>query len=173
MNQLKNNKKRMANFNLKILFLFFIGINSLNAQIVESDSIRISNNNCATRFVRDYMFKMGIFEKNDTKEKPLNSRELVKGSEFEKEVNGVFLISPLSAHRRKLIVLKKEDKIKILTFNDVSTSMIDLISFLRDIKSSDEDLYNYINAIQTYLRYSKNTIKNSTKIDNSDWLRCK
>ena len=54
----------MKNFILKIGVLLFITISS-NAQEV-SDSIRIADNNCATKLARDYMYRMGIFEKENS-----------------------------------------------------------------------------------------------------------
>ncbi len=160
----------MKNFILKIGVLLFITISS-NAQEV-SDSIRIADNNCATKLARDYMYRMGIFEKENSKVNSLKSKELLKESEFESEENGVFLISPLSSHRRKLIVLKKGNQIKVLTFNDVNKSLLELIKFFQDIKTNDEEVFKYINAVQVYLQYSKNTIKTNNKIENSDWINC-
>jgi hypothetical protein len=142
-----------------------------NAQEV-SDSLKITNDNCATRLAKDYMLKMGTVEQNQ-KQYHLRSSELLKGTDFEKESNGVFLISTFSAHRRKVIVLKKENQIKLLTFSNVGESLIELISFLDDIKSNNDELLKYIDAIQTYLEYSKNTIKANTKISNSEWVNCK
>lgn len=158
---------------VKLGLFLLIGINSLNAQVkVEPDSIKIGNNNCATKLARDYMFKMGTIDSKGYKQKPLRSSELLKGSEFEKEANGVFLISPLTTHRRKLIVLKKGNQIKLLTFNNISNSLIELISFLRDIDTSNDELLKYIDSIQIYIESSKNTIKANNKMDNSDWIKC-
>ena len=163
----------MENSVTKIIFLILLWVQSSNAQIkVEPDSIKLSNNNCATRLTREYILKMSPIEGFDSKEKPLKSSELLKGSEFEKETNGVFIISTLSSHRRKLIILKKGNQIKLLTFNDVGNSMIDLILFLKDIKSSDEKLINYIDSIQLYIQNSKKLINTNNKIGNSNWLNC-
>jgi len=52
-------------------------------------------------------------------------------------------------------------------------SLTELIKFLDDTKSSNDELLKYVDAIQTYLKYSKNTIKANNKIGNSDWLNCK
>jgi len=145
-----------------------------NAQEIVIDSIRIASHNCATELARDYMYRMYIFENDDDfKIKSLKSEELLKKSEFESEVNGVFLISTFNSRRRKLIVLKKENQIKVLTFNDTSKSLIDIIEFFRDTKTNDEEIFNYMNAIKVYLQYSKNTIKINHKIENSDWVSCK
>lgn len=163
----------MGNLAIKIVLLLLIGMQSLNAQVkIESDSIKLSDNNCATRLARDYMLRMGTIESVDSKQKPLRSSELLKGSEFEKEANGVFIISTLSSHRRKLIVLKKENQIKLLTFNDVSKSLIELISFLSDINSNNQELLSYVDLIQEYIKNSKSTIEVNNKIDNSDWIKC-
>ncbi len=81
-------------------------------------------------------------------------------------------ISTFNTHRRKLIVLKKGNQIKLLTFSNLGESLTELITFLDDIKSSDDALLKYVDAIQIYLDYSKKTIKTSTKIDNSPWLDC-
>lgn len=151
-------------------FIWLIGMH-LNAQVI-SDSLKIANDNCATRLAKEYMLKMGTIE-NNKKNNPLRASELLKETEFEKESNGVFLISTLSTHRKKLIVLKKGDKIKLLTFNNVGESLKELISFLDDIKSNDEELLKYIDAVQLYIQYSKNTITVNNKIENSDWLNCK
>lgn len=150
--------------------LLLIGIQSLNAQVkVEPDSIKLSNNNCATRLARDYMSLMGTIESVDSKQEPLRSSEILKGSEFEKETNGVFIISTLNSHKRKLIVLKRESQIKISTFNDVSKSLIELISFLNDLNSSNQELFSYLHVIEDYIKNSKNVIN---KVYNSDWIKC-
>ncbi|UUC44805.1 hypothetical protein [Flavobacterium cerinum] len=159
---------------IKIGLFLLIGTYSLNAQVkTEPDSIKFSNNNCATKLAREYMFKMGAIDSNDSKQKPLRSSELLKGTEFEKEINGVFLISPLTTHRKKLIVLKKGNQIKLLTFKNVSNSLIELISFLRDINTSNDELLKYIDSVQIYIESSKSTIKANNKMNNSDWIKCK
>ena len=163
----------MKNLAIKILLILLIGIQTLSAQVkVESDSIKIINNNCATKLARDFMLKVGKIEGIDSKQIPLRSIELLKGTEFEKETNGVFIISTLSSNKRKIIVLKRENKIKILTFNDVSRSLIELISFLDDIKSDNQELFSYLHLIEEYIKNSKRAIKATNKIENSDWIKC-
>lgn len=162
----------MKNLIFTVGFLWMIGINSINAQVA-SDSLKITNDNCATRLAKEYMLKMGTIELSQNRETFLRSSELLKGTDFEKETNGVFLISTFNAHRRKLIVLKKQNQIKLLTFSNVGESLIELISFLDNIKSSNDELLQYIDAIQTYIQYSNKTVKANSKISNSDWLNCK
>ena len=162
----------MKNF-VKIVLFLLIGLHSLNAQVKkESDSIKISNNNCATKLARDYIFKKGTTDSKDYKQKPLRSSELLKGTEFENETNGVFLISPLTKHRKKLIILKKGNQIKLLTFDNVGNSLIELISFLRDIDTNNEELFKYMDLVKVYIENSKNTIKVNNEVGNSDWIKC-
>lgn len=161
----------MKSLSLKIVLLFLVGTNSIHAQ-QSSDSLKITNENCATRLAMEYMFKMSTIEQNQ-KQGTLRSSELLKGTDFEKEENGVFLLSTFNIHRRKLIVLKKGNQIKLLTFSNLGKSLTELIAFLDDTKSSNDELLKYVDAIQTYLKYSKNTIKANNKIGNSDWLNCK
>ena len=151
--------------------MIFNGI-SLNAQ-VESDVIKIADNNCMTDLGKNYMISMGIYDSSESDKVVLRVRELLKKSKFEEKKNGVFLISNLSAHRKNLIALKKDNEIKLLTFNDISQSMLELISFLNNIETNDEDLMNYIDAIQSYIEYSKTTIKIKNTIGDSDWINCK
>ncbi|TDO78257.1 hypothetical protein EV143_103512 [Flavobacterium chryseum] len=153
------------------MFLLILGTYYVNAQVV-SDSIKITNDNCATRLAKEYMLKMGTIEQDQKQNPLLRSSELLKGTDFEKEANGVFLISTFNTHRRKLIVLKKGNQIKLLTFSNLRESLIELVAFLDDIKSSSDELLNYVDAIQTYLKYSKKTIKANNKIGDSDWLNC-
>lgn len=163
----------MKNLTLKIVLILIMGIHSLKAQIkVESDSIKIINNNCATKLARDFMFTMEKIEGIDSQQMPLRSIELLKGTEFEKEKNGIFIVSTLSSNKRKLILLKRENRIKILTLNDVSKSLIELISFLNSINSSNEELFSYLNLIEEYIKDSKNAIKASTKVKYNDWIKC-
>lgn len=156
----------------KIAFLFLVILSSVNAQVAP-DSLKITNDNCATRLAKEYMLKMGAIEQNQKQDPLLRSSELLKGTDFEKESNGVFLISTFNSHRRKLIVLKKGSQIKLLTFSNLRESLIELIAFLDDTKSSNDELLSYVDAIQTYLKYYKNTIKANNKIGDSDWLNCK
>ncbi|MBZ4036687.1 hypothetical protein K6T82_18095 [Flavobacterium sp. 17A] len=161
----------MKNLIFTVGFLCLIGIHSANAQVA-SDSLKITSDNCATKLAKEYMVKMGTIDQVPKKDLLLRSSELLKGTDFEKESNGVFLISTFNAHRRKLIVLKKENQIKLLTFNNVGESLIELISFLDDSKTSNDELLKYLDAIQVYLKYSEKTIKAGNKINNSDWLKC-
>lgn len=154
------------------LLWMIIGIHSVNAQVV-SDSIKITNDNCAARLAKEYMLKMGTIAQDQKQNPLLRSSELLKGTDFEKEANGVFLISTFNTHRRKLIVLKRGSQIKLLTFSNLGESLTELIKFLDETKFSNDELLNYVDAIQTYLKYSKNTIKANNKIGNSDWLNCK
>ena len=155
---------------IRVVLFLLIGVNSLNAQ--ELDSVKISNNNCATKLAIDYIIRMGTIDGKDYKEKTLRSSELLKGTEFEKETNGVFLISPLNKHRKKLIIIKKRNQIKLLTFNNLSDSLIELISFLHDIDTSNDDLIKYIDLVQNYIENFKKTIDSNNIIDSSDWIKC-
>jgi hypothetical protein len=147
---------------ITLLFLFLFP-NHLSAQKVETDSIKISTNNCATKLVKDY-FRKSV-------EKSFRCFELIKSTGFEMEENGVFIISTLSSHSKKLIVLKKENQVKFLGFSSTSNSLIELISFLLDVKANDNEVEQYLSAVLTYLN-SLNSIR-FNEVNDSTWLECK
>src|SRR5690606_8972915 len=157
--------------NYIIIILLLACTNLLIAQ-VQSDSIKITSNNCATIFGQDYMLKINNIDSIKYKNTPLRVRELLKESMFEEEVNGVFLISSINPHKKNLIFLKKNNQIKFLTFNDISKSLIELILFLEEIESNDKDLLEYIDLIQLHIQSSKKAIKTNNIINDSDWIDC-
>lgn len=138
----------------------------LNAQIANK------YNNCAEKFARRYFFKMGITDSIQSQEMPLLFTEVLSGKEIETEFTGVFIVSNLNAHRRKLILLKNGEQLKLLTFGNVYNSLHELISFLNDIKANDKDLFKYIDFIQEYIESSKGKIKVPNKLDDSNWIKC-
>lgn len=157
---------------MKRLFLIigiiaFLFTNSTHAQNVESDSIRIVSDNCATKLANQYLRE----SVKGTLNKSFKSYELLKKTDFEREINGIFIVTALTSHSKKAIVLKKENRIKLLTFNNTSNSLIELVSFLRDINTTDDKVIEYVDSILIYLK-SSNGIKFNT-LNNSDWLDCK
>jgi hypothetical protein len=162
----------MVNKYFIILLIVLFSGKTLNAQ-VESEVIKITDDNCATNLGKNYMVKMGIIDSSEINKRGLRVREILKRSKFEEEKNGIFLISNLSAHRSNLILLKRSDEVKLLTFCDISHSMLELISFLDNIGTNDKDLVNYIDTIMEYISTSKQTIKIRFDLIDSDWILCK
>lgn len=138
----------------------------LHAQIANED------NNCAEILARSYFFKMGIADSIQSQKMPVLFTEILNSKDVETELTGVFIVSNLNAHRRKLILLKNGEQLKLLTFSNVYKSLQELISFLNDIKANERDLFRYINFIQEYIESSKGKIKVPNKLDDSSWIKC-
>jgi len=99
--------------------------------------------------------------------------EVLTTKELESQANGVFIVSNLNAHRKKLILLKKGNEFKLLTFSDVSKSLRELLIYLDDINTGDEDLFKYLEFITAYVESSKSKIKVEKTLLDSDWISCK
>gem|GEM_PF-5184998 len=131
------------------------------------------NTNCATNLAHDYFIKMGISDSTHSQEMPIMFNEVLTTKELESQANGVFIVSNLNAHRKKLILLKKGNEFKLLTFSDVSKSLRELLIYLDDINTGDEDLFKYLEFITAYVESSKSKIKVEKTLLDSDWISCK
>jgi len=151
---------------LKIQVVFIFAF----AQLLSAQQID-KNKNCAEILAREYFFKMGISDSIRSKNMPVIFTEVLNGKEFETQTNGIFIISNFNAHRKKMILLKKGNSIKVLTFTITSSSLKEMVEFLNELKVGDEELFQYMDFLKEYVDSSKSKIV-TNKIADSDWIEC-
>lgn len=164
--------KRRNNFSKLGLLLLAISFSFTGFLFSQEDETFINiEKNCATNLGKEYMIKMGIFEDKMKEDQSINVVEILKGTRFKQEESGVFILSNFNSHSRKIILLKKVDKIKILTFSNISKSLSEFVSFLDESNFKDDDILKYLDLIKSYIISSRKKIS-TKKVVNSSWTIC-
>jgi len=157
----------MNNKIFKVLFFCLIFMN-----VLAQKKDKIETEKCIRKEIVNFFINVNRFDvqkKNDLNS--IHIFEIVEKRVLGYDEIGIYFCSDLSSHRKKYLLLKNNQEIKILNSTNVSTNMEEIASFLKKNNVSNSKSILYLKECLEIIDSNIEKIVDKA-IDEQQWVKC-
>lgn len=156
----------------KIILLVTILLDLLFLNGVVSQEIDPKTTTCITEKAREFLIEIDQFNKEKNQIGAILV-EIKDKTSIGYAKNGVYFLTTTTSHTKKYLVLKKDTQFKIITFKNLTKSLLSIVSFLEEINATDKEIVEYMERLSFILNRNRKSIYNPKITEDSEWMICK